>query len=79
MFKPEYENKMHEPSVKDKCTLQSGLSFSINEAIKNKETLELVCDEPNIIKQLSYLRKTIKNKDQIEALLSKVDKVMNVE
>lgn len=77
MIKLEYQNKMHDPKIKDKCTLSTGYQFSIGNVMKNNEQFELLCCEPDIITHLSHLRKYAKDKQAIENLLTKVHRYLN--
>lgn len=77
MIKFEYENKMHVPNVKDKCTLSNGYKFSISDVMNNSESFEKLCSEPNIIEHLSHLRKFAKDKQAIENLLTKAAKYLS--
>lgn len=70
---------MHIPNIKDKCVLESGFKFSIKHALTDDDTFEIVCEQANIIKQLSSLRKILKDKQQIETLLAKVNKHMTID
>lgn len=77
MIKFEYENKMLDPNVKDKCTLSTGYKFSISEVLSNKDSFERLASEPNIIEHLSQLRKFSKDKNKTEDLLTKIHKYLN--
>jgi len=74
MINPEYQNKMHIPNRKDKCRLSNGFEFSIQKAMSDKDIFQWVCKQPNVITELNEARKQLKDKVQIEKLITKIYK-----